>query len=313
VQTQNKPPDLRSESVDDALTSDDPAKEDVAETETETQEERPSREQNLSVSAKPQWEFGVGGGAFSGLDYPASNDTNRRAIILPFFIYRTPLFRFGGSGVRAVAIERPRVKLDLSVGGSLNASSDGDGVRQGLPDLDFLFELGPQLEFRLFEHRLASGAYWQSRFTSELRAVFSTDFGGVDARGYVAELGVGANLRNILGGRVDLLSGIDFTYASERLQDYFYEVSPQFETDSRPVFDAKAGYLESNLVIGAAFKPWRRVRIFVAIAKGFFAGAANEDSPLFEITEQTRYALGVVWTLKTSDKMIDVVDLGSAQ
>lgn len=270
-------------------------------------------DENISVRARPQWEFGIGAGASYGYDYPASRDTNRRAIALPFFIYRTPLFRFGGGGVRAVAIEKPRVKLDLSVGGSLNASSDGDGVRQGMPDLDFLFELGPQLEIRLFEHRLPSGAYWQGRFSSELRAVLATDFGSINAQGYVAEAGLGVNLRNLAGSRVDLISALDVTYASERLQDYFYEVAPEFATDSRPVFDARAGYLESNLFLGVAFKPWSRVRIFSGVIKGFYSGAENEDSPLFETVEQTRYALGLVWTIKASDKMINIVDMGSAQ
>ena len=69
-----------------------------------------------SFTRKPRWELGVGGGVFSGFDYPASDDPNRRAIALPFFIYRSPVFRVGGGGLRAVAIERPRVRLDLSIG-----------------------------------------------------------------------------------------------------------------------------------------------------------------------------------------------------
>lgn len=264
-----------------------------------------------SLSQKPRWEVGVGGGYFSGFDYPASSDTNERGIVLPFFVYRTPVFRFGGGGIRAVAVERPRLKLDLSIGGSLNASSQGNSARQGMPDLDFLFEIGPQLEVRLFDRQLPSGARVLGRFTSELRAVFSTDFRGVDTQGVVADIGVGLNVGNIAGSGVTFITGLDASFATEPLHDYFYQVDPEFVTDTRPFYDASGGYLESTLFVGFAFRPLSQVRVFTGVIKGFYNGASNEDSPLFDVTEQTRYALGVVWTIKTSKQMVDVVDLGS--
>ena len=265
-----------------------------------------------SITQKPRWELGIGAGLFSGFDYPASSDSNDRAIALPFFIYRTPVLRFGDGGLRAVAIENPRIKLDLSVGGSLNASSDDNSARQGMPDLDFLFEIGPQLEVRLLERRLESGARLRMRFTSELRAVFSTDFRGIDSQGLVADIGVGLNLDNVADTGVSLIAGFDASAATERLHDYFYEVDPEFVTDTRPLFDAQAGYLESNLFAGIAFQPLPQVRVFGGVIKGFFDGASNQSSPLFEVTVQTSFALGVVWTIKSSKDMIDVVDFGSS-
>ena len=254
----------------------------------------------------------MGGGYFKGFDYPASNDSNERGLALPFFIYRTPLLRFGDGGIRAIAIENPRVKLDLSIGGSLNASSSGNSAREGLPDLDFLFELGPQLEVRLFDYRLASGSRVQGRFTSELRAVFSTDFRGIDSQGWTADVGVGMNVADIAGTGISFITGFDVSFATERLQDYFYEVAPEFVTDTRPQFDARGGYLESTLFTGLAFRPFRDVRVFTGVIQGFYDGARNQDSPLFEVTQQTRYAVGVVWTIKRSKQMVDVVDLGSS-
>lgn len=263
-----------------------------------------------SVSLKPEWEVGVGGGYSLGYDYPASSDTNKRAIALPFLIYRTPLFRFGDGGVKAVAIERPRVKLDLSVGGSLNASSQGNSVRQDMPDLDFLFEIGPQLAVRLFDRRLESGVRMRGQFSSKLRAVFSTDFSGIDSRGVVADIGVGLSASEIADSGVTFFMRLDASFATEPLHDYFYEVDPEFVNENRPAYDANAGYLESTLFVGMAYRPIRQVRLFAGVIKGFYSGASNEDSPLFDTREQTRYALGFVWTIKTSKKMIDIVDLG---
>ena len=264
-----------------------------------------------SLTRRPTWEFGVGGGYFSGFDYPASNDENQRIIALPFFVYRTPVFRLGDGGVRAVAIEKPRVKLDLSVGGSLNASSDGGGVREGMPDLDFLFEIGPQLEVRLFDRDMATGGRIQGRFTSELRAVFATDFRKVSSQGLVAEVGVGINYGDVRGSGIDLIAAIDISFANEKLQDYFYEVESEFVTENREAFDASGGYLETKLFAGIGIRPLRNVRVFTGFFTGLYEGARNQDSPLFETTTQTGFALGIVWTIKTSDTYVDIVDLGS--
>ncbi len=265
-----------------------------------------------SFTLKPRWELGLGGGFVSGFDYPASSETSNRGIALPFFVYRSSIFRAGDGGVRAVAIEKPRFTLDLSVGGSLNADSEGNSAREGLPDLDFLFEVGPRFQLRIMDTTLPSGERIQGRFTTDLRAVFATDFSGVESLGAVADVGVGFNISNIRGLGITVLTGLDLTFASEGLQDYYYQVDPEFVTPDRQFFDANAGYLETTLFAGFAVRPFSSVRVFTGFIKGFFHGASNEDSPLFEVSEQTRFAVAVVWTLATSKNLIEVVDLGSS-
>ena len=266
-----------------------------------------------TVQRRPVWEFGVGGGYFSGFDYPASKDANQRFLALPFFIYRSPQFRFGSGGVRAVAVERPRLKLDLGVAASLNASSEGNSVREGMEDLNFLFEIGPQLELSLVDRAMPTGGRVQVRFNAELRAVLETDFRKINNRGLVAELGLGINYRNVKRSGIDLLAAISTSYGSERLQDYFYEVDPEFATDTRPVFDAKGGYLETKIFGGLGFRLRRNVRVFVGMFTGLYEGARNRQSPLFETTSSTGFAIGFVWTIKTSRRYIDIVDMGSNQ
>lgn len=264
-----------------------------------------------SVQRRPVWEIGVGGGYFSGFDYPASKDANQRFLALPFFIYRSPQFRFGGGGIRAVAVERPRLKLDLGVAASLNASSEGNSVREGMEDLNFLFEIGPQLELSLSDRAMPSGGRVLVRFNAELRAVLETDFRRINHRGLVAELGLGINYRNVKRSGIDLLAAISTSYGSERLQDYFYEVDPEFATDTRPVFNAKGGYLETKVFGGLGFRPRKHVRVFVGMFSGLYDGARNQKSPLFETTSSTGFAIGFVWTIKTSSRFIDIVDMGS--
>ncbi len=223
-----------------------------------------------SVQRRPVWEFGVGGGYFSGFDYPASKDANQRLLALPFFIYRSPQFRFGGGGIRAVAIERPKLKLDLALAASLNASSEGNSVREGMEDLNFLFEIGPQLEVSLFDQAMPTGGRVQMRFNAELRGVMETDFRKINNRGVVVELGLGINYRNVKRSGIDLLAAISSSYGNEKLQDYFYEVDPEFVTDTRPSFDAKGGYLQTKVFGGMGFRLRKNVRIFLGMFTGLY-------------------------------------------
>jgi len=262
-----------------------------------------------SFTRKPRWELGVGGGVFFGRDYPASNDPNRRAIALPFLVYRSPVFRIGGGSVRAVAIERPRLRLDLSVGASFSASSEDNGSRDGMPDLDFLFELGPQLELRLIDRVAGEDGRVQLGFVAELRAVVATDFRGIGAQGFVAEIGVEAARRRVFDTGLDVVGALGVTFADERLQDYFYEVEPEYARPARAAYDARGGYLGTELSLGVVIRPSETLRVFLGVQSGLYAGAANEESPLFETTASTGAALGVAWTFARSARTIDIVEI----
>ena len=261
------------------------------------------------LQGRPKWEFGVGGGFFEGFDYPGSLDSNRRQFGLPFFIYRSKRFRFGGGGLSAVTIEKPRFRVDWSVAASLNASTQENSVREGLPDLDFLLELGPQLIWRAVDTTLNDGTQIRLDWSTKLRGVVSTDFGSVAGQGFVFETTVSGRLRNFLDQRrVVLFGALSARAGTEQLNDYFYEVDPQFSTATRPAFDARGGLIDLQATVGVGLNLPKRVRIFIATTTGFFAAAANRESPLHEALSTTSFALGVVWTIKQSKARVGVLE-----
>ncbi|NND90312.1 MAG: hypothetical protein HKN42_05550, partial [Granulosicoccus sp.] len=109
------------------------------------------------------------------------------------------------------------------------------------------------------------------------------------------------------------LSAVDVTFADERLQDYFYQVDPAYVNEQRPLYDASGGYLETRWLAGVGLRPLRSVRVFIGVFTGFYQGARNRASALYETTSSTGFALGVVWTIKSSDAFVDIVDMGSNQ
>lgn len=265
-----------------------------------------SQSDEFNFDQKPRWEAGLGLGYFNGIDYPGSTDPNIAAFALPFFIYRSRVFRVGDGGVGAVAVEQPRLKLDVSFGGSLNAKSENDSVRAGLPDLDILFELGPRLQFRLFDKQLSNGSRTELTWDSKARAVVATDFKRIRAQGFVLGTGLGFRQRAIAGDKVDMIANADIIFGDQRYNDNLYTVATEFSTPQRPEYKAKAGYVESSLFLGFAIKPIPNLRVFTGIAWISYANSANENSPLFETKTGKQFAVGVVWSAFRSKRSIDV-------
>ena len=208
-----------------------------------------------------------------------------------------------------MAIERPRLQLALSIGGSLSSSTESDGVRAGMPDLDYLFELGPRLRLVLADRPAGDGGRFQASLSLAARAVASTDFEGVDGRGALGELALSVARRRLAGSRFDLIVRIDAKLADDRLHEYFYEVEPRFASPERPAYDA-GGRLPRR-----GREPRRRVPARPnacdcsrGVAHERFDGAANRDSPLFETDATTAVAFGFAWTVFQSRARVGVVD-----
>lgn len=265
-----------------------------------------SQSDNVGMQSKPVWEAGLGAGYLNSVDYPGSNDPNIAQFALPFFIYRSEIFRVGDGGVGAVAVEEPRLKLDVSFGGALNAESEPGSVREGLPDLDLLFEFGPRLQVNLLQKQWNSESRSRLDWDSKVRAVIGTDFKSARARGFIFSTGLAYRQRAIAGDKVDLVVNADLTFADQRFNDYIYTVSPDFMTPQRASYEAKPGYVESRAFLGVAIRPVPSLRIFTGMAFFSYANSANESSPLFETDTSTQYAVGMVWAPFRSRNTIDV-------
>lgn len=283
----------------------------VAETSTASADEAMTATEaplDARLAARPRWEFGVGAGYVETPDYPASANTNRAALALPFFIYRSPLLRFDDGGLQAVAFENPRLKIDFSVGGSLSANSDAGGLREGMPDLDYLFELGPELTLLLSAPTDDRARSWRMALDLRLRAVVSTDFVGIDRRGTVLESALTLRRRALADRPLDAFASLSGLAATRALHDYFYGVDARFARVDRPAFDADGGYLGSQLTLGFSYRPRGDLRLVVALARDFHHGAANTDSPLFERRSTGGIGIGLVWTIRESTKRVRVLD-----
>ena len=143
------------------------------------------------------WEVGVVGAASYLPDYPAADQNHGKWIVAPYAIYRGSIMRADRDGARASFIRTRLLEGELSVAASFASDSDDNTAREGMPDLDYLLELGPRLSVTL--SRL--GGQGLVRFFLPVRAVFSTDFSDFRHQGWTLTPSI--NIRHQLVGRSD--------------------------------------------------------------------------------------------------------------
>jgi outer membrane protein len=252
---------------------------------------------NTDPTGRPLWEVGLAGIGGYVADYPGAAQSRFRGFPVPYFIYRGKVLRAGDGGiVRGRFQLSETLEFDLSFDGSLNADSDKNTLRRGMPDLDFLGEIGPQLTWRAWEEKDRS-----ITVNLPVRASLSFGDGGIRSRGFVLNPRVTYRDRDFLGGNTFSL-GVGPIFATEKLMDYFYEVRPQFALRDRPVFDADSGYLGSEISIGLSRRLTPQVRLFLGSQIGLFNGATNRRSTLLARDTNWNFAFGASWAIWESSR-----------
>lgn len=247
----------------------------------------------------PLWELGVGVGGGWLPDYPAAEQNHLRGLALPYVRYRGDFLRSDEKGLlRGRFFDSGDVEFDVSLNGSFPTESDENDARAGMPDLDWLGEVGPRVEWTI-----ARAAKDVARISLDvpLRTVWSTNFRDrFDYRGVLFQPELAYAHRDFLESGARIKLGLAPTFGSEELMDMFYEVEPQYVTSGRPRYDADAGYLGTRLQLTAsrALTPW--VRVHGLLSAQFHQGATNEDSPLFREDVNVAAGLGLTVTLAKS-------------
>lgn len=249
----------------------------------------------------PKWEIGVAGGTGWQYHYPGADQGGGAIGAAPYFIYRTKHFRIGEGGlVSGRLLETDQIAVTASIGGSLPANSANNRAREGMPDLDALIEIGPQVVFSIARNPDIDS--WS--LSLPLRAVLSTDLGNLKYRGLLFQPRLGYS-REHLG--IEKLSGSVSAgpiFAADKLMDFFYDVDPIYATPDRPTYEAQGGYMGSDLTVGLTYRITKRFKVYLGGEVTTLAGATNADSPL--LRQNTNYSIGAgfTWRIFASKKMV---------
>jgi len=257
--------------------------------------------QPAQAELKPEWELGLG---LAAIDFPLYRGASeRRAYLLPapYVQYRGKYLEVDRERVRGLLFRSDRVELDISLNGAVPVSSQDSEVRRDMPDLAPTAELGPSLNFRLYDD---ARRHTRLDLRLPVRAVFAVGAGRFERQGWLAQPTLNLDLRTLVPGWNLGLQGA-LLYGDQAYHSYFYEVAPQYATATRPAYSAPGGYAGKQLL---ASLTRRRGDIWIG---GFVKwddlnGAVFVDSPLVQKRQSFAAGVMVAWVFATSDKRVEV-------
>ena len=259
----------------------------------------PALAQSVDVKpneAKPVWEVGAFLGGISGPAYPGAEDKTNRVIPLPYFIYRGTTLRAEQGSVGARLIKTPLVEFDLGFSAALAASSKDVKVREGMPDLGFLFEVGPRVRLNLARPTDDS----LIRLDLPLRGVVSIESKGLSGRGATFAPEISYDKRNI-GYGWGLNVSASAIVGSQGFNNYLYGVGPSFVTADRAQYAGKSGLVTTRLTATISNRLTPDALVFAYARLDEASNAANRESPLFRKKTGATIGFGLAYTLFRSD------------
>ena len=193
----------------------------------------------LTVNAG-ELDLGLGGGTIFYPDYLGSKNNNRLVIPYPYISYKSDKFNIDRKGLKRKLLSYGDFSLELSAAGSLPIESSG--AREDMRDLDPALELGPAFIYTAYKDKVLS-----LKIDLPLRAVLSTDFKGVDYRGYIYELR-GEVEYKFNDYQLQFHTGL--MWSDSKYHNYLYGVGANDITTSRAFYEAKDGYTAYKTSLG---------------------------------------------------------------
>ena len=246
------------------------------------------------------WEVGVVGGELYLPDYPAAGQKHAKWIAAPYVIYRGKILRADREGARARLVRGRWADIEMSFSGSFATHSQDNAARQGMPDLDYMVEMGPRLSLLLYawgDPANVTSSAGTLRLYLPARAVFSSDLTNLKSRGFTYSPALYTQVEPFFKpGWIGLLA-VTSRFGNRTYTAYFYDVAPGFAQPDRPAYDARAGYIGSDLFAGVVIPIGKRWRLFTGGQFYYDEGSANITSPLFKRRSDYSVGLGLSYAL----------------
>lgn len=256
----------------------------------------------LVPGERPLWELGLGVAALRLPDYRGADQGRNLLLPLPYIVYRGNWLKADRDGARAVLLDTPRVRFDLSVAASAPARSDDSGARRGMRDLDALAEIGPNLNVQLAR---SAADRWKLDLRLPLRAAFTLERSPRSA-GTTFSPHLNLDIARAGGAwNVGLLTGPVF--GDRKHHAYFYGVGAADANASRPAYTARGGY-GGWQALASTSRRFGNTWVGAFVRYDRLDGAVFDDSPLVRRTSALSAGIGVSWILATSSRTVEGMD-----
>lgn len=235
---------------------------------------------------RPKLELGAGFGSQILADYRGSDYYQANVLPIPYVVYRGEFLELDRSGARGKLIRSDRAELVVSGDVALTRDSDDNPLRQGMPELQPTFELGPSLNLAL-DQSLDRG--WSLRLP--IRAVFAFDGLEVEPAGHLFNPELQYS-DPAFRQHYRLRYSIGALFADQQYHELYYGVDPDYARAGRPPYRAKSGYSGIRLKAGIS-RHFDRWWLGAYLRYENLAGTENRDSPLVETEHYFSFGLAI--------------------
>jgi outer membrane protein len=248
---------------------------------------------------RPKWELGIGSVFFTQPDYVGNDEYRFRPIPFPWIVYRGERLRMDRDSIQTRIFGTDLVRLDLSAGGQISVDSDDCDLRHGMPDRDWMTQVGPTLKFKVAH---SDDGRHVLDVDVPLRTAISVNIDDVDYQGLVSSPKLQYRYEPD-SWRLDANAGLEFQ--DNGYNEFYYGVAPKYATVDRAAYGAEGGYSGLRLSAGVS-------RYFGPFYVGLFArwinldGATFEHSPLVGSNNTFVGGVAIGWILMKSDEMVPV-------
>jgi outer membrane scaffolding protein for murein synthesis (MipA/OmpV family) len=222
-------------------------------------------------SSESRWELGVGLGALSIPHYRGSDQRDEYFTPVPYVRYSGERLKVDREGGRYYFYDGSDVKLDLNVTFNFPVDSDENTARQGMPDLDPLLQVGPRLQWYLWQ---SEDRRLRLRLGAPLRVALNLSDGDNEGLFFAPYLQVRYY------SNMETAFSFGPMWGSEKFHDYYYQVDTPLATASRPAYDAQEGYSGFRFTLTTSQRLGKNYWWSGFVRYDTLSGASFEDSPL---------------------------------
>lgn len=239
-----------------------------------------------------KFEWGAGFLNIYGSHYRGSDQEKLWFFPIPYFTYTSEHIEAEPSFVRGIFFRSDSFEFKLSLMLGLNAESEKNRARAGMPSLDYTLEAGPMFVFHLWQ---SADKKLDVNFEWPIRYSFATDLSYIKPVGLftVPYLNIVHDPTPSSWNWSSELS-ISPMFADQKYHQYFYGVDQQFAQIDRPYYRARGGYSgwQTALVLN---KRAGDMVIIPFFRWDYLGNAVFRDSPLVKVKHYTIAGLGLFW------------------
>ena len=246
----------------------------------------------LSVEAA-ELELGIGGFATSLPKYIGSNERNNYALPFPYIYYKSDRLELDRNAFTGFIWRKNNWYLDVSASGSIPVKSNNTKVREAMPDINFVGEIGPVLKYYFIgdinsAEQLLVGFHTRKAFSIDLSSIKTVGWS------YGPSIQYSQNIAPFSNGNLSLDASLNIDFSDDNYLNFYYGVSEQYAKLERETFEMESGYKGSSLSLGFT---WDNDKIWLGsfIKYNTLGGAKQQDSPLVKKDNNWSIGLGLVW------------------